>query len=107
MTGIESTRDVLLQVESLDAAVEFYGTTLGFGVFMKDASMVGLETGAFRLFLEPRPALGPVLELLADNFDDRKTALIEAGCVIVEDDPAIPRCYMRDPFGLVFNLGKA
>jgi hypothetical protein len=26
--------------------------------------------------------------------------------VIVEENPNIPRCYLRDPFGLMFNLGK-
>jgi hypothetical protein len=27
--------------------------------------------------------------------------------VLVEEDPSIPRCYLRDPFGLVFNLGRS
>jgi len=26
--------------------------------------------------------------------------------VIVEENPNIPRCYLRDPFGLTFNLGE-
>ena len=25
----------------------------------------------------------------------------------VEEDASLPRCYLRDPFGLVFNLGRA
>jgi len=27
--------------------------------------------------------------------------------VVLEEDAAVPRCYLRDPFGLVFNLGLA
>ena len=107
MTKVKSTRDILLQVQSLEAAVAFYATTLGFEPFLESPAMVGLETGAFRLFLEQRPALGPVLEVLAGDFEDRKSALVAAGCEIIEDDPSVPRCYMRDPFGLIFNLGKA
>jgi hypothetical protein len=33
-----------------------------------------------------------------------KQALGQAGCVIVEEDPGVPRCYFKDPFGLVFNV---
>jgi hypothetical protein len=30
--------------------------------------------------------------------------LIAAGCDIAEEDPSVPRCYIRDPYGLVFNI---
>ena len=30
--------------------------------------------------------------------------LIEAGCVVVKDEPDVPRCYVQDPFGLIYNL---
>jgi hypothetical protein len=33
--------------------------------------------------------------------------LLKAGCVVVEEDASVPRCYLRDPFGLVFNLGES
>ena len=107
MTNAKSTRDILLQVPSLEAAVTFYGQTLGFAMFMDTPSLAGFETGAFRLFLEPRPALGPVLEVLVDDPAAHKKALVAAGCEIIDDDPSVPRCYIRDPFGLIFNLGKA
>jgi hypothetical protein len=33
-----------------------------------------------------------------------KSRLLAAGCTVVEEAPAVPRCYIRDPFGLVFNI---
>jgi hypothetical protein len=33
-----------------------------------------------------------------------KSALLSAGCTLLEEDPAVPRCYIRDPYGLVFNI---
>jgi hypothetical protein len=33
-----------------------------------------------------------------------KSRLLAAGCTVVEENPAIPRCYIQDPFGLVFNI---
>jgi len=38
---------------------------------------------------------------------DIKTAkqqLVAAGCTVIEENPTVPRCYIRDPFGLVFNI---
>jgi hypothetical protein len=26
---------------------------------------------------------------------------------VLEEDPSLPRCYIRDPYGLVFNIGQA
>jgi hypothetical protein len=33
-------------------------------------------------------------------------ALLAAGCSLVEEDPVVPRCYIRDPHGLVFNIAQ-
>jgi hypothetical protein len=30
--------------------------------------------------------------------------LVENGCAIVKDEPEVPRVYVRDPFGLTYNL---
>jgi hypothetical protein len=39
-----------------------------------------------------------------DNVEEAKARLVKAGCVIVKDEPEFPRCYVRDPFGLMYNL---
>jgi predicted enzyme related to lactoylglutathione lyase len=56
------------------------------------------------LFVEPGGAPGPVFDFECDDFAATKARLLEHGCVIVDENPAIPRCYLRDPHGLVFNL---
>jgi len=33
--------------------------------------------------------------------------VLAAGCALVEEDPAVPKCYLRDPFGLVFNIEQS
>jgi len=35
-----------------------------------------------------------------------KRQLTAAGCVIEEEDASLPRCYIRDPYGVVFNIGR-
>jgi len=33
-----------------------------------------------------------------------RTRLLHPGCEIIKDEPDFPRCYVRDPFGLIYNL---
>jgi hypothetical protein len=28
---------------------------------------------------------------------------VKNGCEIVKDEPDFPRCYLKDPFGLIYN----
>ena len=32
--------------------------------------------------------------------------LVENGCVVVKDEPEFPRTYVKDPFGLIYNLSS-
>jgi catechol 2,3-dioxygenase-like lactoylglutathione lyase family enzyme len=96
----------LIQCDALDDAVRFYETVLGLRVTHKDACMVGLETGSFCLYVEKGPSYGPVFEFLVDDLAAAKKTLTAAGCRVEADDPALPRCYVRDPFGLLFNVAE-
>jgi len=35
---------------------------------------------------------------------EAKQRLIHQGCEIIKDEPSVPRTYIRDPNGLVYNL---
>jgi predicted enzyme related to lactoylglutathione lyase len=107
MQNISSSRDVIVRTEDWPEAVRFYETVLGFAVSSRAEAMVGFETGAIRLYVEAGQAHGPVLDFLVADVLTAKAQLISAGCTLVEENPSIPRCYLRDPFGVVFNLGRA
>lgn len=105
-TEAKSSRDVLLQADSLSEAVRFYETVLGFGVNHRSETLVGFETGSFCLYVEKGPSYGPVFEFYVADLEATKKTLIAAGCKIENEDPSIPRCYVRDPFGLTFNVAE-
>jgi catechol 2,3-dioxygenase-like lactoylglutathione lyase family enzyme len=105
-TKINSTRDVLIQTEKLDEAVRFYKTVLGLRVTHESKTLVGFETGAFQLYVDKGPAYGPVFEFCVADFKAAKKKLIAAGCRVENEDASVPRCYLRDPFGLIFNLAE-
>jgi predicted enzyme related to lactoylglutathione lyase len=107
MRSLKSTRDVIIRTEKWSEVVSFYGSVLGLPITYRDATMVGFETGSFQLYVEKGNEHGPVFEFLALDVAGAKERLLEAGCTIVEEDPSIPRCYIRDPFGFVFNVAQA
>jgi catechol 2,3-dioxygenase-like lactoylglutathione lyase family enzyme len=101
-----ASRDILLQAPDIEAAASFYESQLGLTVFMREPNMIGLEAGAFRLYLDRSPALGPVFEFFVPDLQAAKNSLTAAGATIEAEDPAIPRCYIRDPFGLIYNIAE-
>jgi 2-hydroxychromene-2-carboxylate isomerase/predicted enzyme related to lactoylglutathione lyase len=99
-----STRDVIVRTKDFEAAVGFYEKTLGFRHTLRKDHLVGFETGAFQLFVEKGAPHGPVFEVRTKETKGAKERLCAAGCKVVEEDPSVPRCYLVDPYGVVFNL---
>jgi hypothetical protein len=81
--------------------------SMGLKVTRETDAMLRVETGAIRLFIEKGEPHGPVFDFLVRDVQAAKKDLLAAGCIVVEEDSTVPRCYLRDPFGLVFNLGRS
>jgi predicted enzyme related to lactoylglutathione lyase len=102
-----SSRDVIIRTDAWAKATKFYGSVLGLPVTHRSKTLVGFETGAFCLYVEKGDGHGPVFEFLVPDIQAAKRRLVAAGCTVLEENPSIPRCYIRDPYGLVFNIGQA
>lgn len=97
-------KDILIQAPDPKEAARFYVTQLGFTITDDNPKMIGLHGEHINLFIEPGPALGPVLEMTVENVAEARLRLAQNGCVVVKDEPDFPRCYVKDPFGLIYNL---
>lgn len=104
---LQSSRDVIIRTGAWAKAAKFYESVLGLPVTHRSKALLGFETGAFCLYVEKGKQHGPVFEFLVPDVQVAKRRLLAAGCTVVEENPAVPRCYIRDPYGLVFNLGRA
>jgi predicted enzyme related to lactoylglutathione lyase len=104
---VKSSRDVIIRTESLAEAERFYGEVLGFAASPPAGDIIGFETGSFCLYVEKGSTHGPVFDFLVADVEAMKTRLIAAGCTLIEEDRSIPRCYMRDPYGVTFNIGRS
>jgi predicted enzyme related to lactoylglutathione lyase len=95
--------DIIIQAQDPKRAASFYVEQLGFTI-TGEIPMISLHGKHINLFIEQGPALGPVLEITVDNVEEAKARLVKKGCEIVKDEPDFPRCYVKDPFGLMYNL---
>ena len=100
------SRDVIIRTEAWAEATTYYAEVLGLPVVHRSETLMGFETGEFCLYVERGKVHGPVFEFLVSDVHAGKHALLSAGCTIQEEDDSIPRCYVRDPYGVVFNIGQ-
>jgi predicted enzyme related to lactoylglutathione lyase len=96
--------DILIQAPDPTSAAAFYVEQLGFEITGEDPQMISLHGRRINLFIEKGPSLGPVLEVTVDSVEAAKQRLVAKGCQVVKDEPDFPRCYVKDPFGLTYNL---
>jgi hypothetical protein len=98
--------DILIQAQDPKVAAAFYVEELGFSITDESPNMISLHGDHINLFIERGPVIGGVLEVTVDNVEAAKVRLVKAGCEIVKDEPDFPRCYVKDPYGLIYNLTK-
>jgi catechol 2,3-dioxygenase-like lactoylglutathione lyase family enzyme len=96
--------DILIQAPDPKKAAAFYVDHLGFEVTGEEPEMISLHGRRINLFIEQGPALGPVLEVTVDSVEAARRRLVQNGCTVVKDEPEFPRTYVRDPYGLTYNL---
>jgi beta-lactam-binding protein with PASTA domain len=85
-------------------AANFYVKELGFSITDKTSTQISLHGKNINLFIERGPALGPVLEVTVKSVKEAKANLEKKGCQVIKDEPDFPRCYVKDPNGLIYNL---
>jgi catechol 2,3-dioxygenase-like lactoylglutathione lyase family enzyme len=100
------SRDVIIRSKDLAETSHFYETVLQLPIVARSASLICFDAGAFRLYLEAGAPHGPVFEFFVPDFAAAKQELLRAGCTVIEEHSAVPRCYIGDPHGLVFNIAQ-
>lgn len=96
--------DILIQAQDPKNAAAFHVKQLGFVITGQTPNLISLHGEHINLFIERGPALGPVLEVTVDNVEEAKLRLVKNGCAIIKGEPDFPRCYVKDPVGLIYNL---
>jgi catechol 2,3-dioxygenase-like lactoylglutathione lyase family enzyme len=96
--------DIIIQTPDPKTAAAFYVNELGFAVSEETPTMISIHGENINFFIERGPAHGPVFEVTVPNVRAAVAALQSKGCEVVKDEPNVPRTYVRDPYGLTYNL---
>jgi catechol 2,3-dioxygenase-like lactoylglutathione lyase family enzyme len=95
--------NVAVRGSDVAAAVEFYSGVLGFPV--RGTEPMDVDADPLTLFLIGDDDMqGPVLELFVDDLDAARAELVAKGCEVIRWRGRGQDCYLRDPFGVTFNL---
>jgi predicted enzyme related to lactoylglutathione lyase len=98
------SRCICLQVEDVEQAKDFYKNVIGLEE-NGESEATEFIAGVNRIFLDQgNTAMGPILEFVVSDIEAAKEKLLQAGCQVVRWEGKGNCCYMRDPFGFVFNL---
>ena len=98
--------DILIQAPDPAKAAAFYVEQLDFDITGNDPQMMSLHGKNINLFIERGPLLGPVLEVTVADVEEAKQRLVANNCEVIKDEPEFPRTYIRDPYGLIYNITK-
>ena len=100
------SENIGFQVQNVEKAKLFYENV--FGLKQPEQSFVnevGFRTDHNNIFLiEGDKNLGPVMEVMVEDLEKAKLHLIENGCEIVRWEGRGKDCYVKDPFGMIFNV---
>jgi catechol 2,3-dioxygenase-like lactoylglutathione lyase family enzyme len=87
-----------------ERAIEFYQNVFGFTIVESHEGYVEVEAGQNRLFLAKGDSPGKVHELIVPDLEAARDELVAEGCEVVRWEGKGKDCYIRDPFGFMFNL---
>jgi predicted enzyme related to lactoylglutathione lyase len=97
--------NVAVRTERFSDAVSFYSNVLGFPNRSSDPALGDHDANPLNLFvIEDDEISGPVMELFVEDLEYAREELLANGCEIIRWRGKGQDCYIRDPFGVVFNL---
>ena len=97
--------NVAVRTECFSDAVSFYSGVLGFANRSSDPDLGDHDADPLNLFvIEDDEIQGLVMELFVEDLEDARDELLAHGCQVIRWRGKGQDCYIRDPFGVVFNL---
>lgn len=98
------SENINIETPNLEEAVQFYSEVLGLRIAEMGNDWARFDTGKFNFFISRGRTLGPITEYQVEDLEKAKSDLMEKGCIVVKWEGKGKPCYIKDPFGFVFNL---
>lgn len=104
MAPYKLSRCICLTHPEHERMIAFYEDVLGIKVKAVDDHSIELDASPIRLFLDKESTPGTYFELIVPDLEVAKADMLARGCTIVIWGGLGKANYIRDPFGIVFNL---
>lgn len=102
---IKMSPNVAVRTERYQEALEFYANVFGFKNNSEDPDLGDFDATPLRLFvIEDLELEGLVHELFVEDMEAAREELVAAGCEVIRWHGKGQDCYIRDPFGVIYNL---
>ena len=102
------SRCICLATDQHDRAISFYRDLIGLETIQEKAGSVEFKAEPYRFYVDHADAHGGghgmVFELIVPDLETARKELTEAGCEVIRWEGKGRDCYVRDPFGAIFNL---
>lgn len=100
------SKNIGFQVRDIEKAKSFYENILGVNQLEQGfENEIGFSTAYNNIFLiKGNENLGPIMEIFVEDLEEAKTHLLEIGFEIVRWEGKGKDCYVKDPFGMIFNV---
>ncbi len=97
--------NVAVRTARFGEAIRYYAEVLGFPNRSSDPALGDHDASPLNLFvIEDDEVSGPVMELFVDDLEAARDYLVANGCRVIRWRGKGQDCYLRDPFGVTFNL---
>lgn len=102
---IRMSPNIAVRSAHFAAAVDFYGNVLGFHNRSTEPELVEFDAYPITFFVDDDAEFsGPILELFVDDVEEAREYLVKNGCKVVRWRGKGQDCYIKDPFGVIYNL---
>ena len=95
---------ICIETPDSEAAALFYQDVFGMEFSMKEGNSIELKSGDRLLYFENAQEHRTIFEFTVDDLMAARTELEGKGCTVLRWEGKGKPCYMRDPFGNLFNL---
>ncbi len=102
---VKMSPNVAVRTDRYQEALDFYSNVFGFENRSQDPDLGDFDASPLRLFvIEDSELSGLVHELFVEDLETARDELVNAGCEVIRWRGKGQDCYLRDPFGVVYNL---
>lgn len=97
--------NIAVRTSQYNKAVDFYSRLLDLPNRSQSPDLADFATDPLSLFvIEDEEISGPVMELFVDDLERAREELVARGCEVIRWRGKGQDCYVRDPFGVMFNV---